>query len=52
MANLFGLFGEAKRKQKPVKQIMIKGELLEVAFKIAKCMDEETELFVLKEKVE
>lgn len=31
---------------------LIKGELLEVAFKIAKCMDEETELFVLKEKVE
>ena len=43
MANLFGLFGETKRKQKPDNQIKIKGELLDEEY-IQYCVNQDRTL--------
>ena len=43
MANLFGLFGETKRKQKTGKQIMVKGELLDEEY-IQYCVNQDRTL--------
>ena len=37
MSALFGLFGENKRKQKPAKQVQVKGELFDEEY-IHYCM--------------